>query len=170
MSKTHGVTDAKNLAVEILTISDSRDLSNDEGGAILESRLCDAGHRVLGRHLVTDDPEKIRVAVTRLAGGPQVQAVLATGGTGIASRDQTLEAVAPLLLKELPGFGEIFRMLSFQEIGPKAILSRALAGVMENGVVVFALPGSPKAVALALEQLILPVLPHAVGLCSGYKR
>jgi molybdenum cofactor biosynthesis protein B len=109
---------------------------------------------------VRDEPEQIRAAVEQgLAGG--ARAVLVTGGTGITRRDQTVEAVRPLLEKEIPGFGELFRMLSFQEIGSAAWLSRALAGTV-RGALVFVLPGSPNAVRLALDRLILPELGHAV--------
>lgn len=144
----------------VLTCSDSRAQADDVSGRALREGLEAAGHSVVGQTVVRDEPEQIRAAVERgLDGG--ARAVLITGGTGITRRDQTVEAIRPLLEKEIPGFGELFRMLSFQEIGSAAWLSRALAGTI-RGVLVFVLPGSPNAVRLALDRLILPELGHAV--------
>ena len=144
----------------VLTCSDSRAHADDVSGRALREGLEAAGHSVLGQTVVRDEPEQIRAAVERgLEGG--ARAVLITGGTGITRRDQTVEAVRPLLEKEIPGFGELFRMLSFQEIGSAAWLSRALAGTA-RGALIFVLPGSPNAVRLALDRLILPELGHAV--------
>jgi molybdenum cofactor biosynthesis protein B len=119
-----------------------------------------AGHPVVGQEVVPDEPAAIRAALQRAVEGG-ARAVILTGGTGITRRDQTVEAVRPLLDKEVPGFGELFRMLSFQEIGSAAWLSRALAGTFREALV-FVLPGSPNAVRLALDRLILPELGHAV--------
>ncbi|MGZ6077883.1 MAG: MogA/MoaB family molybdenum cofactor biosynthesis protein [Myxococcaceae bacterium] len=144
----------------VLTCSDSRAQADDVSGRALREGLEAAGHAVVGQSVVRDEPEAIRAAVERgLEGG--ARAVLITGGTGITRRDQTVEAIRPLLDKEIPGFGELFRMLSFQEIGSAAWLSRALAGTV-RGALVFVLPGSPNAVRLALDRLILPELGHAV--------
>ena len=144
----------------VLTCSDSRAHADDVSGRALREGLEAAGHSVVGQTVVRDEPEQIRAAVERgLEGG--ARAVLITGGTGITRRDQTVEAIRPLLDKEIPGFGELFRMLSFQEIGSAAWLSRSLAGTV-RGALVFVLPGSPNAVRLALERLILPELGHAV--------
>jgi molybdopterin adenylyltransferase len=144
----------------VLTCSDSRAHDDDVSGRALREGLEAAGHSVVGQTVVRDEPEQIRAAVERgLEGG--ARAVLITGGTGITRRDQTVEAVRPLLEKEIPGFGELFRMLSFQEIGSAAWLSRALAGTV-RGALIFVLPGSPNAVRLALDRLILPELGHAV--------
>lgn len=144
----------------VLTCSDSRAHGDDVSGRALREGLEAAGHAVVGQTVVRDEPEAIRAAVERgLADG--ARAVLITGGTGITRRDQTVEAIRPLLDREIPGFGELFRMLSFQEIGSAAWLSRALAGTV-RGALVFVLPGSPNAVRLALERLILPELGHAV--------
>ena len=144
----------------VLTCSDSRAHADDVSGRALREGLEAAGHPVVGQTVVRDEPEQIRAAVEQgLAGG--ARAVLVTGGTGITKRDQTVEAIRPLLDKEIPGFGELFRMLSFQEIGSAAWLSRALAGTV-RGALVFVLPGSPNAVRLALDRLILPELGHAV--------
>jgi molybdenum cofactor biosynthesis protein B len=148
------------VACFVLTCSDSRAQADDVSGRALREGLEAAGHSVVGQTVVRDEPEQIRAAVERgLQGG--ARAVLITGGTGITRRDQTVEAVRPLLEKEIPGFGELFRMLSFQEIGSAAWLSRALAGTV-RGALVFVLPGSPNAVRLALDRLILPELGHAV--------
>lgn len=144
----------------VLTCSDSRAHADDVSGRALREGLEAAGHTVVGQTVVRDEPEQIRTAVEQgLAGG--ARAVLITGGTGITRRDQTVEAVRPLLEKEIPGFGELFRVLSFQEIGSAAWLSRTLAGTV-RGALVFVLPGSPNAVRLALERLILPELGHAI--------
>jgi molybdopterin adenylyltransferase len=144
----------------VLTCSDSRAQADDVSGRALREGLEAAGHLVVGQAVVRDEPDAIRAAVERgLEGG--ARAVLITGGTGITRRDQTVEAIRPLLDKEIPGFGELFRMLSFQEIGSAAWLSRALAGTV-RGALVFVLPGSPNAVRLALERLVLPELGHAV--------
>ena len=144
----------------VVTCSDSRAHADDVSGRALREGLEAAGHSVVGQTVVRDEPEQIRAAVEQgLEGG--ARAVLITGGTGITRRDQTVEAIRPLLEKEIPGFGELFRMLSFQEIGCAAWLSRALAGTV-RGVLVFVLPGSPNAVRLALDRLILPELGHAV--------
>jgi molybdenum cofactor biosynthesis protein B len=148
------------VACFVLTCSDSRAHADDVSGRALREGLEAAGHTVVGQTVVRDEPEQIRAAVERgLEGG--ARAVLVTGGTGITRRDQTVEAIRPLLEKEIPGFGELFRMLSFQEIGSAAWLSRALAGTL-RGALVFVLPGSPNAVRLALDRLILPELGHAV--------
>jgi molybdopterin adenylyltransferase len=148
------------VACFVLTCSDSRAQSDDVSGRALREGLQAAGHVLVGSAVVKDDAEAIRAAVTgALDAG--ARAVLVTGGTGITRRDQTVEAVRPLLEREIPGFGELFRMLSFQEIGSAAWLSRATAGTV-RGALVFLLPGSPNAVRLALERLILPELGHAV--------
>lgn len=146
----------------VLTVSDTRTLETDRGGRILVDLLSAAGHTVAARRILPDEVAALqRLLVTWIA-DPTIEAILLTGGTGIAPRDCTPEAVAPLFDKPLPGFGELFRMLSFQEIGPAAMLSRAAAGVA-GGTLVFLLPGSPGGVRLALERLILPELGHLVG-------
>ncbi len=144
----------------VVTCSDSRDEKLDEGGPLLRRLLEERGHTVTGALVVRDDVEAIRAAFEAgVASGARV--VLFTGGTGLARRDVTVEAMTPLFDKTLPGFGELFRVLSFQEIGPAAMLSRAVAGVA-RGVLVFALPGSPRALSLALQRLVLPELGHLV--------
>jgi len=146
----------------VLTVSDTRTLETDTGGALLAERLEAAGHPVVLRDIVPDDLVAIQAAVRRALEREDVRALLVTGGTGIAARDVTPEAIGPLLEREVPGFGELFRMLSYEEIGSAALLSRALAGLAQ-GRVVFVLPGSRGALRLALDKLILPELPHLVG-------
>lgn len=146
----------------ILTVSDTRTLESDSGGALLEERLRGAGHPVLSRAVVPDDVDAIRRAALDALAQPELRALLVTGGTGVAPRDVTPDAIEPLLDRTLPGFGELFRMLSWQEIGSAALLSRALAG-LRAGRLVFVLPGSRGALRLALEKLILPELGHLAG-------
>ncbi|HEX4386023.1 MAG TPA: MogA/MoaB family molybdenum cofactor biosynthesis protein [Myxococcales bacterium] len=145
--------------VYVITCSDSRTAANDEGGKAIKSMLADRGHVVAGSAIVPDEPARITDELRR-AKDDGAQAVLVTGGTGISSRDRTFDAVSAAIVKPLPGFGELFRMLSFAEIGSAAMLSRAVAGVTKDGLVVFAMPGSPAAVKLACERLILPELTH----------
>lgn len=148
--------------VYVITCSDSRTSASDEGGRIIKSKLADHGHLLAGSAIVPDEPERIlhELALARAAGA---QAVLLTGGTGISGRDATFEAVTGAIVRPLPGFGELFRMLSFEEIGSAAMLSRAVAGVTRDGLLLFAMPGSPAAVKLACDRLILPELPHLLG-------
>jgi molybdenum cofactor biosynthesis protein B len=145
----------------VLTISDTRTPETDTGGAVIRELLQAAGHRVVGSAIVRDEPAQVQAIVRAQCAAPDVQAVITTGGTGITSRDSTFEAVEALLDKRLPGFGELFRMLSYQEIGAAAMLSRAQAGVRAGRIVV-SLPGSPNACRLALEKLLVPELPHLV--------
>ncbi len=149
----------RSLCVAVVTVSDTRDLETDTGGALLCEGLVAAGHRLHGRQVVPDERASIRAAVTALLEVPEVQAVLLTGGSGLAPRDITPEALAPLFDRPIPGFGELFRMLSYEEIGAAAMLSRACAGVA-RGRVVIVLPGSRGAIRLALAKLILPELGH----------
>lgn len=131
------------------------------GGRTLAEMLAAAGHNVLLRQIVPDDPQQIRQLLLELRDRPDLDAILLTGGTGIASRDQTFETVDALLDKRLPGYGELFRMLSFQQIGPAAMLSRAIGGLLGRKILL-TMPGSPAAVRLAMERLILPELGHLV--------
>ena len=146
----------------VLTVSDTRTTDDDTSGRLCAERLEGAGHRAVERAIVRDEREAIRAAVLRGIARPDIDAVIATGGTGVSSRDSTPEAIEPLLDKALLGFGELFRALSFQEIGPAALLSRALAGTAQR-TAVFVVPGSSAAVRLALDRLILPELAHLVG-------
>lgn len=142
----------------VITISDTRTPETDASGAAIRAALEGQGHTVARYAVVRDEPEAI-VALVRACVGAGCQAILTSGGTGIARRDSTFEAIDGLLDKRLPGFGELFRMLSYADIGPAAMLSRATAGTID-GALVFCLPGSTGAVRLALEKLILPELPH----------
>lgn len=153
------------LALRVLTVSDTRTLETDRGGALIEETLRGAGHRIVERALVPDDVETIRGFVRAAIEARDTDAVLITGGTGLTRRDVTPEAVAPLVTKAIPGFGELFRQLSFAEIGPSTIQSRADAAFCEN-LLVFLLPGSPSAVRLALERIIVPELDARTCPCN----
>lgn len=153
----------------VITVSDTRTAADDRSGPVIRRLLEDAGHEVAGAAIVVDDVAAIRTAVAAETGRPEIGAVFVTGGTGIAARDVTIESLAGLWTKELPGFGEIFRALSFAEIGPAAIMSRATAGVIE-GTFVAVLPGSPAACELALGRLLIPELVHVVGLLGEKPR
>lgn len=153
------------LACAVVTVSDTRTLADDPSGDLIESLVLDAGHRVVERRLTPDEPEAVARLVRQLVDARH-DAVLITGGTGVAPRDQTPEAIAGLFTKPLPGYGELFRWLSYQEIGAAAMLSRACGGIVDQ-TAVFLMPGSTAAVRLAIEQLILPELGHIVGLCRG---
>jgi molybdenum cofactor biosynthesis protein B len=150
------------LGFAILTVSDTRTAETDVGGARLAGAVEAAGQRVVSRTIVADETLPIRAAVRALCAEAGVDVVLVTGGTGVAPRDVTVEAVAPLFEKELPGFGELFRMLSYAEIGAAAYLSRATAGVAA-GRAVYVLPGSPAALDLAMTKLVLPEAGHLVA-------
>jgi molybdenum cofactor biosynthesis protein B len=154
------------VSVAILTVSDTRTLETDEGGRAIESRLVAAGHTVSARRIVADERTAITAIARHLLGLPGIDALLVTGGTGLAARDQTTEAISPLFDASLPGYGELFRMLSYQEIGPAAMLSRACAGRVGQQLV-FTMPGSPAGVALAMERLIVPELSHLVFHAKG---
>jgi molybdenum cofactor biosynthesis protein B len=146
----------------VVTVSDTRTAETDLAGAALVDRLRRAGFEVARRALVRDRVSEIRNAVRAALRDRRVDVVLLTGGTGVSPRDLSPEAVRPLLERELPGFGELFRMLSFEEIGGAAMLSRATAGTAD-GKAVFLLPGSPKALALAMDRLVLPEIGHLLA-------
>jgi len=143
----------------VVTVSDTRTRETDTGGARVAELLGTAGHPVVAREIVPDEPAAIAEIVRALLARDDVGAVVLTGGTGVAPRDVTPEAVEPLLDRVVPGFGELFRALSYAQIGSAALLSRALAG-LASGRVVFVLPGSRGAVELAMEKLVLPELGH----------
>ncbi|BAD40597.1 MogA/MoaB family molybdenum cofactor biosynthesis protein [Symbiobacterium thermophilum] len=148
------------LTAGIVTVSDTRTAETDESGQLLRELLTGAGHRVEAYAIVPDEVEAIRSAVVRFA--ERVDFVVVNGGTGMTPRDVTIEACRPLFSKELEGFGELFRMLSYQEIGSAAVMSRAAAGAVGR-VMLFCLPGSKGAVRLATERLILPEIRHLVS-------
>jgi molybdenum cofactor biosynthesis protein B len=145
----------------VITVSDTRTLASDRGGPIIVERLAAAGHEVVAREIVPDEPSTMRPLLLQLAERADVDAILMTGGTGIGSRDQTFETVSGLLDKILPGYGELFRMLSFEQVGPAAMLSRAIGGLM-RGKILLTMPGSPAAVQLAMDKLIVPEIGHLV--------
>src|SRR5439155_8259020 len=145
----------------VITVSDTRTEATDASGRAIAELLQAAGHDVVGRTIVKDDPEQVRNTIERQLANPAVQVVIATGGTGISSRDGTYEAVNGLLHKRLDGFGELVRMLSYDEIGAAAMLSRACDGLVA-GRIVASLPGSEAAVRLAMEKLLIPELGHLV--------
>ena len=160
--KEHHRTAPRAVGVGLLTVSDTRTEATDESGRLCAS-LCEAaGHAVVARRLVPDDPARVREAVEELLSAEGVQAVLVNGGTGISRRDRTFEAVSGMLEGRLDGFGELFRALSYKEIGAAAMLSRAVAG-HARGRAIFCMPGSPGAVRLAMTELILPELGHVVA-------
>lgn len=143
----------------VITVSDTRTAEDDTSGALMKDRLNGAGHEIVDYRIVPDEPERIRETVADLSS--TAEALLFNGGTGLSARDRTYDALAGLLDKELPGFGELFRMLSYEEIGAGAMLSRATAGV-HRGTLIFSTPGSTNAVELAMDKLILPELKHLV--------
>jgi molybdenum cofactor biosynthesis protein B len=146
----------------VFTISDSRTLATDESGALIERLLIEAGHVVVDRQLLTNDVAPMRTALEAALQRADVDVVLCTGGTGLGSRDQTVEVVRPLLNRELPGFGELFRGLSFlEQIGAAAMLSRAVAG-SARGKFVAVMPGSRAAVELAMTRLLIPEIKHVL--------
>lgn len=145
----------------VLTVSDTRTPKDDASGNLIVEKLERVGHCVVGREIVRDEVAEIRTVLERETASSATWAVLVSGGTGICARDVTIEAVKGIIQKEIPGFGEVFRALSFQEIGSAAIFSRAIAGVAYK-TVIFAMPGSPAAVELAMERIILPEIGHAV--------
>ncbi len=145
----------------VITVSDTRTLQTDTGGQTVVDLLSGAGHQVLLREIIPDDPGPMRKLLMGLRDREDVDAVLMTGGTGLGSRDQTFETVSELLDKPLPGYGELLRMLSYQQIGPAAMLSRATGGLIGR-TVLLTMPGSRAAVKLALEEIILPELGHLV--------
>ena len=145
----------------IVTISDTRTEATDTSGRAIFDLLWAGGHQVAGRRIVRDEPDQVRAIISEQLGNPDVQVVITTGGTGITSRDTTFEAIDALLEKRLDGFGELFRFLSYQDIGSAAMLSRACAG-LAKGKVIISLPGSENAVRLGMTRLVLPELGHLV--------
>ncbi len=157
------------VSCAVLTVSDTRTPATDNSGQIMKDHLSAAGHTVAHYQIIKDEPEQIARLVKSLSTQLDIQAILLNGGTGIAPRDTTYDAIAQLLTKELPGFGEIFRQLSYAEIGSRAIASRAVAGIhtsSNNSTLIFSVPGSTKAVRLALKALILPELVHLTSLIA----
>ena len=157
----HRESAPERVRVAVLTISDTRTPETDTGGDVIEELMRGAGHEVVRRGIVRDEPARIRTELVDLLASPDVDAVVTTGGTGISARDTTYEVVDRMLDKKLDGFGEIFRVLSYEEIGAAAVLSRAVAGAVGTKLVA-SLPGSRNAVRLAVEKLLAPELSHIV--------
>jgi molybdenum cofactor biosynthesis protein B len=159
----HGGADAHGaLAFALLTVSDTRGPADDVSGTLMRTLVADAGHRVSASAIVPDEAHRVRDQILTWALDAAYDVVVSSGGTGLSARDTTVEAVSALFDVSIDGFGELFRFLSFEEIGSAAMLSRAAAGVV-HGTPVFLLPGSPKAVTLALTRLVLPEVAHVVG-------
>jgi molybdopterin adenylyltransferase len=156
------------IRIAAVTVSDTRTGADDESGAQLRARIVAAGFTISFHAIVSDDPDQVRAIVAKVCDEDLADAIVTTGGTGIAPRDQTYEAIDGLLEKRLDGFGEAFRRLSWDEVGPRAVLSRAVAGVHRHRLLA-ALPGSPKAVTLAVDRVLAPILAHAVALARGEK-
>jgi molybdenum cofactor biosynthesis protein B len=157
----HKATAPHSIGCWVLTVSDTKTPETDTSGQLIRKLLSDAGHRVVGSAIVRDEPKDVQRMIREACANDEVRAVLVTGGTGITSRDSTYEAIEALLDKRLPGFGELFRMLSFEEIGAAAMMSRAQLGVHARRIVI-SMPGSPNACRLALEKLIIPELSHLI--------
>jgi molybdenum cofactor biosynthesis protein B len=152
------------VLIAVVTVSDSRTEETDTNGRWLRDAIVEAGHQSAGYRVIRDEPDLVAAALEEMAGGARV--IVFNGGTGIAPRDTTYDVLARMIEKPLPGFGELFRMLSWEQVGAAAMLSRATAGVY-HGRVVFSVPGSPAAVKLAWEKLIAPEIEHVAWLVEG---
>ncbi|RXK51846.1 MogA/MoaB family molybdenum cofactor biosynthesis protein [Halorientalis pallida] len=159
----HHAHDPESLGVAVVTVSSSRTREDDPAGDAIETGVTEAGHDVVVRDVIRDDHDGVQNTVDAVAGRGDVDAVVTTGGTGVTPDDVTIEAVGPLFDKELPGFGELFRNLSYDEIGTKVVGTRATAGIVD-GTVVFCLPGSENAARLGTEEIIVEQAPHLAGL------
>ncbi len=159
--KEHKHHAPRSVGCMIITCSDTRTPDTDTSGQLIQKLLTEKGHTIAAYHLVKDEPAEIKARITEGIANDSVQAIIINGGTGISRRDSTFEAVDAMLEKRLDGFGEVFRFLTYQEIGSPAIMSRATAGIIK-GRVLFSTPGSENAVRLAMEKLILPELGHLV--------
>jgi molybdopterin adenylyltransferase len=161
-TQEHKAEAPKRVGCMVITVSDTRTEETDKSGKLMKELLEEAGHAAILYRIVKDEPEEVEAAIEAGIAHPEVQVILLNGGTGISPRDNTFEAVSRLLEKEMPGFGELFRMLSYTEdIGSAAILSRAIAGT-RKGKAIFSTPGSTGAVRLAMTRLIVPELGHVV--------
>ena len=154
------------LNVAVLTLSDTRTRANDTSGDLIEEKLQAAGHRVAARAILREDLDKLRAQFKVWIDDPGIDVIIATGGTGMTQRDLTPEATAPLIAKRIPGFGELFRMLSYAEIGTATIQSRADAGIAANGTVIFMMPGSTNACRLGMDKIILSQLDATYKPCN----
>jgi molybdopterin adenylyltransferase len=161
VASEHRQSSPDDVACAVVTVSDTRTVQTDTGGDLLAELLSEGGFRVVAREIIRDDPPAMCALLARYGDDPTIDAILFTGGTGLSSRDQTFETITGLMTKTLAGYGELFRMLSFQEIGAAAMLSRAVGGLVGR-TVVLTMAGSPAAVRLAAERLIVPELRHLV--------
>lgn len=166
MTHDHHAHDVSTVSAAVVTVSSTRTLDTDDSGDAIAGELEAVGHEVVAREIVSDEAQVIRTLIGELVDRDDVDAVLSTGGTGITPDDVTVEAVRPLFDRRIPGFGERFRARSVDDIGARAMLSRATAGV-SRGVPVFCLPGSESGARFGTEELIVPLLGHAVGLAGG---
>ena len=164
--KSHTERSLKTVACFVITVSDTRDEATDRSGATIKTLLQENGHTVAGYEIVKDEPDDVRALIAKALAQEAVDAVILNGGTGIAPRDGTYEVVSDVLEKRIDGFGELFRFLSYEEIGSAAMLSRAVAGTAGSRVVV-SVPGSSGAVKLAMTGLLLPQLGHMVAQARG---
>ena len=162
----HHARTPRTVACAIVTVSDTRTEETDGSGKRIRALLEGAGHRVVAYAILPDEPARLRAHVAELCALSTVEAVIVNGGTGLAPRDTSYEAIAGMLEKRLDGFGELFRMLSYEQIGAAAMLSRAVAGVAD-GTVVVSMPGSTAAVELAMTKLVVPELGHMVKIARG---
>jgi len=165
-AEEHKAKSVKTVKCYVVTVSDTRNVSTDQSGQLIKELLTSGGHKVLGYRIVKDDPTEVENLLRQVLSCDDLEAILLTGGTGISPRDGTYEVVSCLLDKQISGFGEIFRFLSYQDIGSSAVMSRAQAGVAA-GKVVISLPGSRGAVDLGMRQLVLPELGHMVSQVRG---
>lgn len=169
MAKEHEYQKDEALNIAVLTVSDTRQVENDRGGDTIRQMLSDQGHLIVKSFICQDDREEIQRSLEELLADKSIHGVITTGGTGLGFRDVTIESISPYFTKEITGFGELFRMLSYTEdVGSKALLSRAEAGVIKDQVI-YMLPGSVKAVELAMEKLVLPELHHVVHEITKHK-
>ena len=165
MSHSHSHSRSIVVNFAVVTVSDTRSYENDDSGKLIKEKLTEANHNIGNYCLITDDPEKIQETIEKLGNDDSIQAIVITGGTGVSPRDNTPDVVERIIDKELKGFGEMFRFLSYQEIGARAIASRSMGGVYRRKLI-FALPGSKNAVKLALDKLIIPEISHLVTLAN----
>jgi len=162
LPQAHEYDEEKQLVFCVLTTSDTRNIANDRGGWTIRTRLESAGHKIFETWICQDDKMEIESIIEEWLRNPKVNGIITTGGTGIGFRDVTPETIEPYLTKKIDGFGELFRMISYtDDVGTKALLSRAAAGIAKDKVV-FMLPGSVKAVELAMDRLVIPELHHIV--------
>ncbi|MBI4181192.1 MAG: molybdenum cofactor biosynthesis protein MoaB [Chloroflexi bacterium] len=157
----HREKSPRSVNCAVVIISDSRTEQTDESGRLIKQRLSQNGHQVMAYSLLKNDAESIRQKIAELVGQQELQVIIISGGTGLSHRDVTVETISPMLEKKLDGFGELFRFLSYQEIGSASMLSRAIAGVV-GGKITLCLPGSLGAVTLAMDKVILPEIGHMV--------